>query len=130
MNDKLDILNKIYRYDDDSPEVVILFESKNIHSIFCINCGNYLIINPKLRNIHCFCDNRKTFFLIYKRFIETFSDNYSGDEIDDYIKSPENIHPTLVKYIFNLILFGEIYDKTYFNRIDDFITDNIISFIL
>jgi hypothetical protein len=127
---KLVILNKIYRYEDESQEVVILFEGKNFHTIFCVNCGNYLITNPKLRHIHCFCDNRKTFFLIYKNFIETFSDNYSGDEIDDYIDSYEGAHPTLVKYIFNLILFGETYNKHYFNRIDNFITDNIISFIL
>ena len=124
------ILNKIYRYEDGSPEVVILFESKNFHSIFCVNCGNYLITNPKLRHIHCFCDNRKTLFLIYKNFIETFPDNYSGDEIDDYIGSYEGAHPTLVKYIFNLILFAETYNKPYFNKIDNFITDNIISFIL
>lgn len=131
MNDKIDILNKIYRYNDGSPEVVILFENKNIHCIFCIICGNYLITNPKARNIHCFCDNRKTFFLIYKCFIETFSDNYSGDEIDDYIElSYKDAHPGLVKYIFNIILFAEIYKKPYFNRIDDFITDNIISFIV
>lgn len=129
MNRTLNIVKKIYR-DYDSPEVDIKFENRSINCIFCVNCGNYLIKKPKSRNIDCFCDNRKTFFLIYKNFIETFSDYYSGDEIDDYIESPEGAHPALVKYIFNLILFGEIYKKPFFNRIDDFVTDNIISFIV
>jgi predicted membrane-bound dolichyl-phosphate-mannose-protein mannosyltransferase len=129
-NRTLTILKNIYRDHETSPEVVINFERKSIKSIFCINCGNYLIKNPKSRNIYCFCDNRKTFFLIYKNFIETFSDYYSGDEIDDYIESHEGAHPALVKYIFNLILFGEIYKKPFFNQVDDFITHKILSFIV
>ena len=126
----LKILNRMYRGNDTSPDVMILFEIRYIKSIFCINCGNYVIRYPKSHNRDCFCDTRQTYFLIYKSFIEKFSDCYGGHVIDDYIESQEGAHPDLVKYIFKLILFGEIYQKPFFYMIDDFISDNIISFFV
>ena len=70
----LKILNRMYRGNDTSPDVMILFEIRYIKSIFCINCGNYVIRYPKSHNRDCFCDTRQTYFLIYKSFIEKFSD--------------------------------------------------------
>lgn len=126
------ILKKIRRESDINPEVFIVFERRHIHSIFCISCGNYLIKKPISRNIHCFCDYRNTMYLVYKNFIETFSEDYGGDEIDDYLEtsSYEGCHPDLIKYILNVVLFGETYQRSYHNNIDDLLTENILSFLV
>ena len=69
-------------------------------------------------------------FINYCTFIEEFPDDYSGDEIEDYIENPKNANKELMKYIYEMVLFGMVKDKVYHLKISTSIKDKIIEYTI
>jgi len=69
----------------------------------------------------------------YQNFINEIPDDYSGDELEDFMEQPpdneNNVQKIVLKYIHRMVLFGMIYKETYYNHIDDNLTDQILSFL-
>lgn len=69
----------------------------------------------------------------YQNFINEIPDDYSGDELEDFMEEPpdneNNVQKIVLNYIHRMVLFGMIYKETYYNHIDDNITDQILSFL-
>ena len=72
-------------------------------------------------------------FEYYQNFINEIPDDYSGDELEDFMEEPtdneNNVQKIVLNYIHRMVLFGMIYKETYYNHIDDNITDQILSFL-
>jgi hypothetical protein len=64
----------------------------------------------------------------YKTFIEEIPNDFSGDELEDFIDYPYSVNKELIKYIYKMILFGLIYDKKYYNKINK-IKHKILEFL-
>ena len=69
----------------------------------------------------------------YQNFINEIPDDYSGDELEDFMEEPpdneNNVQKIVLQYIHKMVLFGMIYKETYYNHIDDNITEQILSFL-
>jgi hypothetical protein len=69
----------------------------------------------------------------YQNFINEIPDDYSGDELEDFMEEPadneNNVQKIVLNYIHRMVLFGMIYKETYYNHIDDNITEQILSFL-
>jgi hypothetical protein len=69
----------------------------------------------------------------YQNFINEIPDDYSGDELEDFMEEPtdneNNVQKIVLQYIHRMVLFGMIYKETYYNHIDDNITEQILSFL-
>ena len=69
----------------------------------------------------------------YQNFINEIPDDYSGDELEDFMEQPpdneNNVQKIVLNYIHRMVLFGMIYKETYYNHIDDNLTDQILSFL-
>ena len=83
-------------------------------------CGRYIldVLNPE------------KIFINYCTFIEEFPDDFSGDEIEDYIENPKNANKELMKYIYEMVLFGMVKDKVYYLKISISIKDKIIGYTI
>ena len=102
---------------------------KNFESYFCNDCGNYFRDNY-IKNITCLCDRIPKIYKNYQEFIDEIPDIASGDELEDYIETPESAHKDLMKYIYEMILFGITYEKEYYNKIDNKITNKILEYTI
>ena len=98
---------------------------------FCYKCGNYLYSNTNqdVKKIQCLCNTNNRIFDNYRTFIEEIPDDYSGDELDDYIENPIGVNKELMCYIYEMILFGLIHKKNYMYKINFKIKTKIISYI-
>lgn len=125
------MLLNIYRYDlQSSDHMEINASGRFFESYFCDDCGNYLYLdNNYNKNIICRCGIPKI-FKNYQEFIEEIPDIASGDELDDYIEDPEGGNREFVKYIYNMVLFGMTYDKSYYYCMDNNIIENILSYTI
>ena len=121
-------LKRMRRDNDGSPQIFIYIDHKYFSSAFCIDCGNY--IESKVQSIKCICDQRGTYFQVYKSFFETFSDTYDGDIFDEYLEFSEEANPVVMHYMYKAIFFGISYKERCFNNIDDNIVDNVISYLV
>jgi hypothetical protein len=69
----------------------------------------------------------------YQNFINEIPDDYSGDELEDFMEEPpdneNNVQKIVLNYIHQMVLFGMIYKETYYNHIDDNLTEQILSFL-
>jgi hypothetical protein len=69
----------------------------------------------------------------YQNFINEIPDDYSGDELEDFMEEPpdneNNVQKIVLNYIHRMVLFGMIYKETYYNHIDDNLTEQILSFL-
>jgi hypothetical protein len=69
----------------------------------------------------------------YQNFINEIPDDYSGDELEDFMEQPpdneNNVQKIVLNYIHRMVLFGMIYKETYYNHIDDNLTEQILSFL-
>ena len=68
----------------------------------------------------------------YQNFINEIPDDYSGDELENFMEEPENennVQKIVLNYIHRMVLFGMIYKENYYNNIDDNITEQILSFL-
>ena len=123
------MLLNIYRYDlQSSYHMEINANGRFFESYFCEDCGNYLESNNE--KIICLCDRIPKIFKNYQEFIEEIPDIASGDELDDYIEDPEGGNREFVKYIYNMVLFGMTYDKSYYYGMDNNIIENILSYTI
>jgi len=124
------MLLNIYRYDlQSSYHMEINANGRLIESYFCEDCGNYLYFQENYNEkIICLCDKIPKIFKNYREFIEEIPDIASGDELDDYIEYPEGGNREFLKYIYNMVLFGMTYDKSYYYGMDNNIVDNILSY--
>jgi len=121
-------LKRMKRDSDDCPQLFIYIDHKYFCCTFCVECGNYL--EGKTENVKCMCDQRETYFRVYKNFFETFSDSYGGDIFDDYLENSEQANPMVMNYMYRAILFGISYKEKCYNNIDDNIVENVISFLV
>ena len=55
----------------------------------------------------------------YQTFIKEIPDDFSGDELEDFIDHPNSLNTDLSKYIYEMILFGLIYNKKYYKKINN-----------
>jgi hypothetical protein len=110
-------------------QMMLRINDKTYDCSFCHNCGQYLH-NYSTRSIICLCDRIPKIFENYRSFIEEIPDDYSGDELEDYIETPESAHKDLMKYIYEMILFGITYEKEYYNKIDNKITNKILEYTI
>jgi len=99
---------------------------------FCHDCGNYLYseTNKNIRSIICLCNRIPKIFENYRNFIDEIPEDYSGDELEDYIETPETANKNLMKHIYEMVLFGITYKKDYYNKFDDNITNKIIEYAI
>jgi len=69
----------------------------------------------------------------YQNFINEIPDDYSGDELEDFMEehpdNENNVQKIVLNYIHRMVLFGMIYKETYYNHIDDNLTEQILSFL-
>ena len=125
----------IKRYDRDNTNMFLEYDSnKIINCCFCVLCGQYTYTksNSNFINILCLCDRRKQIFENYKNFIEEIPEDFSGDELEDFMeedKVQNNVKKSMLKYIHRMVLFGLTYKKNYYNNIDENITDRILEFL-
>ena len=118
----------IYRYETGSKyQMILKINDKTYDCYFCGNCGEYLS-NISNKSIICLCDRIPKIFEKYRTFIEEIPDDFSGDELEDYIEKPESANKELMKYIYEMVLFGITYKKDYYNKFDDYITNKIIEY--
>ena len=75
-------------------------------------------------------DDEQT-FEYYQNFINEIPDDYSGDELEDFMEEPpvNEVQKIVLQYIHRMVLFGMIYKETYYNHIDNNITEQILSFL-
>ena len=90
---------------------------------FCDFCGQYLYNET----IICSCNIIEKIFKTYANFIEEIPEDFSGDELEDYIETPKNVNKDLMKYIYKMVLFSIIYKKDYYNKLNN--TNVIITII-
>jgi hypothetical protein len=123
----------IIRYDEcNSRNMILEISGKIFRCSFCRNCGQYT--NKDYLNILCSCDTRSQIFEDYKNFILEIPDDFSGDELEDFMEVEDSIEPnkvksSMLKHIYSMILFGMTYEKNYYNRIDEYISNNVLSFL-
>ena len=125
----------IKRYDSDMTNMFLKYDNnKIINCTFCRLCGQYTYTksNVNFINILCLCDRRNQIFENYKNFINEIPDDFSGDELEDFMEEDEvenNVKKSMVKYIHRMVLFGMTYKENYYNNIDENITENILNFL-
>lgn len=64
----------------------------------------------------------------YRNFIEEIPDDFSGDELEDFLDHPNSVNTDLLKYIYEMVLYGMIYDKKYYKKINN-IKYKILNFL-
>lgn len=103
---------------------------------FCVECGNYIEPdedgNMKKYNLKltCKCDRKETYYNLYRSFLLAIPDDFSGDELEDIIEFPESTHPSLLRFVYNVVLFGMIYKNDHiYSQIDENIKELILSFL-
>ena len=119
----------IYRCKINDPDYMIInANGKIFKSFFCEDCGNYL--GKENKSIRCMCDKIQKIYKYYQTFIEEISDIADGDELEDYIEDPTCGNRVFVQYIYKMVLFGEIYDKPYYNYINNVVIIKILNYII
>jgi len=130
----LKIIMNIIRYDECNNTNMILEINEDIffRCSFCKNCGNYTYKNSNkdCLSITCLCDRRRQIFDEYKNFILEIPDNFSGDELEDFLEDePKKIKSSMLNYIYEMVLFSMTYEKNYHNKVNEDISDLILSFL-
>jgi hypothetical protein len=62
--------------------------------------------------------------------LEEIPDYTSGDDLEDYIQNPESSNKGFMKTIYNSVLFGMTFDKEYYNKMDEYVLQNIIDYTI
>lgn len=124
----------IIRYDGcNSTDMILEIRDIFFRCSFCKNCGDYVYKNSNIDiiSIMCLCDKRDQLFDNYKNFILDIPDDFSGDELEDFLEEGEKnkVQKVVLKHIYNMILFGMTYKKNYYNRVDENIKDKILSYL-
>jgi hypothetical protein len=121
----------IKRYETNSKYKMLLrINEQSYDCSFCNDCGQYLHSksNKNIRSIICLCNRIPKIFENYRTFIQEIPDDFSGDELEDYIDGPDSANKNLMKHIYEMVLFGITYKKDYYNKFDDYITNKIIEY--
>lgn len=124
----------IIRYDGcNSTDMILEIRDIFFRCSFCKNCGDYVYKNSNIDiiSIMCLCDKRDQLFDNYKNFILDIPDDFSGDELEDFLEEGEKnkVQKVVLNHIYNTILFGMTYKKNYYNRVDENIKDKILSYL-
>ena len=63
-------------------------------------------------------------------FENEIPDDYSGDELEYFMEeSTSDVQKIVLQYIHRMVLFGMIYKENYYNNVDEYITEQILSFL-
>ena len=122
---------EIKRYDISDSTMLITVNNEIFDCSFCYKCGNYLYrkTNQDVIKIQCLCNINNKIFNNYRNFIVEIPDDYSGDELDDYIENPKGVNKELMYYIYEMILFGLIHKKNYMYKINFETKKKIIGYL-
>ena len=99
-------IQNAYFEEYNSPEYFLIVDNKIFSTYFCLTCGEYQYKKDFVKKYTCNCDERKTCFTLYRNFFITFEEEYDGDDISDYLESPNEAHPYVIKFLYKAILFG------------------------
>lgn len=128
----------IIRYDEYNITNMVLKinnQEKIFSSSFCRNCGDYTDKKSNRDNLRviCICDTRTQIFEDYKNFILEIPEDFSGDELEDFMEEdndPGEVKSCMLRDIYTMVLFGLTYKKNYYFMIDEHISNNILSYLV